>query len=252
MKKPHKTIVKIKGALMKNNSETGINRTGIQLSPREAKKTIEGAREGKSSSRGSEKEMKGMRTQYIQETEGVGSLPSAKMAKGKGAKKIQEKQMALLLDKLSERLAFERTGVRLYDTFIHKVGALNESSQPSVDDLQHIRDEELDHFKLVSEAILQLGGDPTVESPCANTTGVASSGILKVLADPRTNLPQCLSAILTAERTDIDGWELLIQLADRLGLENLVKQFQEALSTEDEHLQKVKRWLTQGLMEEAA
>ncbi len=41
-------------------------------------------------------------------------------------------------------------------------------------------------------------------------------GLPAVLTDPRTNLIQCLDALLVAELTDNAGWEMLIELAQGL------------------------------------
>jgi hypothetical protein len=54
-------------------------------------------------------------------------------------------------------------------------------------------------FLLINRAIMTLGGDPTVMSPCADTVMVSSLGLLQVLTGPRTNVAQCPQAILTAE-----------------------------------------------------
>lgn len=51
------------------------------------------------------------------------------------------------LDKLSERLAFERTGVRLYEALLNKCQTLGESAPgPTLEDIEHIGSEELEHF----------------------------------------------------------------------------------------------------------
>lgn len=157
--------------------------------------------------------------------------------------------MAVFLDKLSERLAFERMGTRLYDALLTKCEALDDSSgMPTVADLQEIREEEYRHFELLTQAITELGGDPTVQSPCADVTAVASTGILQVLTDPRTTMSQCLSAILTAELTDNAGWEMLIDVADELGYEDLSSRFTEALNNEQRHLLNVQSWLSDRVM----
>ena len=78
-----------------------------------------------------------------------------------------------------------------------------------------------------SDRALSREADPTAMTPCANTAGVASMGIMQVITDPRTTVPQCLSAILTAELADNAGWELLIQLANEMGQDDMVAQFLE-------------------------
>jgi bacterioferritin (cytochrome b1) len=164
----------------------------------------------------------------------------------------EEIGMAVLLDKLSERLAFERMGTRLYEALLNKVEMLGESEPgPTLEDIEHIGSEELEHFLLLNRTIEDIGGDPTVQSPCADVAGVASMGIMQVLTDPRTSLPQCLQAILTAELTDNAGWELLIKLADNLGHDEMKAEFEEALAHEEEHLQNVRAWLSECVLEAA-
>jgi bacterioferritin (cytochrome b1) len=160
--------------------------------------------------------------------------------------------MAVLLDKLSERLAFERMGTRLYDALINKCEVLGESSPgPTLAALRRIRDEEAQHFLLLNRAVAALGGDPTVQSPCADVAAVASLGLLQVLTDPRTSVPQCLQAILTAELTDNDGWRMLIDLASTLGHAELAADFEKALENEEEHLVSVRDWLSEEVLKQA-
>ena len=160
--------------------------------------------------------------------------------------------MAVFLDKLSERLAFERTGTRLYEALLNKCDALGEQSPgPTLEDIEHIGREELEHFLLINKTIAEIGGDPTVQSPSADVAGVASMGIMQVLTDPRSSMAQCLQAMLTAELTDNAGWELLINLADNLGYDDLKTEFESALANEEEHLLNVRNWLSECVMDSA-
>jgi rubrerythrin len=224
------------------------NRTGIQTSPELAQELIEGALAATPSSAGGTEDINAYRGTYIKEGYPVGSLPSLPFAQEAKADE-DAVGMAVLLDKLSERLAFERMGTRLYEALINKCEILGESSPgPTLADLQQIRDEELQHFLLLKRAITELGGDPTVQSPCADVTGVAARGILQVLTDPRTPVTQCQPASRTAARTDNDGWQLLINLADTLGHNDLVTEFQRALEHEEKHLTNVRGWLTEKVL----
>lgn len=224
------------------------NRTGLETSPELGRELIEGALAATPSSDGGPEDIAEYRGEYIKEGFPVGSLPSLPFAQEAEANE-ELTGMAVLLDKLSERLAFERMGTRLYEALINKCEILGESSPgPTLAQLRQIRDEELQHFLLLKNAVTELGGDPTVQSPCADVAGVASLGILQVLTDPRTNMSQCLQAILTAELTDNDGWQLLISLADNLGHGEMVKEFQRALKHEEEHLTNVRGWLTEKVL----
>src|SRR5581483_4854330 len=113
---------------------------------------------------------------------------------------------------------------------------------PRRDDVERIRDDELSHFFIVKQAIESLGGDPTVVTPCADSIAVASSGMVKVLSDPRTTLNQALKAILAAELLDNDSWAVLAELADGMCHHEMATSFRRALATEEQHLARVRGW----------
>lgn len=227
------------------------NRTGMQVSPELAEEAIEGAANSTPSSEGSAEEIAEYRGDYIAEGYPIGSMPAMPVTE-EGEADEEEAGMAVLLDKLSERLAFERMGTRLYEALLNKCEMLGEVEPgPTLEDIQHIGREELEHFLLVNETISELGGDPTVQSPSADLAAVSSLGIMQVLTDPRSSMTQCLQAILTAELTDNAGWELLIQLAENLGYTDMATEFQTALEHEQEHLVNVRTWLSECVLDSA-
>jgi hypothetical protein len=208
---------------------------------------------------------------YITESDAIGSIPPPPGVKGllqSGVAKMTGGQPEVFMDKIGERIAFERTGTRLYDALITKYEALSRTdgdvlpsaAQGAFDDdgeamlllrdetpgqtLARIRAEELAHFKLLCEAMELLGGDPTAQTPSADVIATASMGLMQVVTDPRTTLAQSLNAMLTAELTDNAGWELLIQLAEEAGETELTGRFLGAYSQEQEHLLTVKHWVT--------
>lgn len=227
------------------------NRTGMQTSPELAEEIIEGATSAVPSSDGGAQDIAESRGEYIAEGFPLGSMPMMP-ASEEGEADEEEAGLAVFLDKLSERLAFERTGVRLYEALLNKCQTLGESAPgPTLEDIEHIGSEELEHFLLINNAILEIGGDPTEQSPSADVVGVASMGILQVLTDPRSSLAQCLQVMLTAELTDNDGWELLIKLAENLGYDDMKAEFETALEHEEEHLVNVRSWLSECVLDSA-
>jgi len=227
------------------------NRTGIQTAPELADELIEGASNAIPSSEGGAEDIAQYRAEYIAEGFPIGSMPTVPVSEEEQADE-DEIAMAVFLDKLSERLAFERTGVRLYEAFYNKVETLGESVPgPTLEQIEQIGREELEHFLMVNRTITELGGDSTVESPSADVAAVASLGIMQVLVDPRTSVAQCLQALLTAELTDNDGWRLLIQLADNFGFDEAKVEFETALANEVVHLQNVRNWLSECVMDSA-
>ena len=227
------------------------NRTGMQTSPELAEELIEGANSATPSSEGGAQEMAEYREEYITEGFPIGSMPMMP-ASEEGEADEEEAGMAVFLDKLSERLAFERMGTRLYEALLNKCSALGEQSPgPKLEEIEEIGREELEHFLLVNRTITEIGGDPTVQSPSADVAGVASLGILQVLTDPRSSMTHCLQAMLTAELTDNAGWELLIKLADNLGYSDVKTEFETALEHEERHLMNVRNWLSECVLDSA-
>ncbi|HEX3183197.1 MAG TPA: ferritin-like domain-containing protein [Pyrinomonadaceae bacterium] len=225
------------------------NRTGMQTSPELAEELVEGAASASPSSEGGVEVIAESRVYYISEGFPLGSMPTMPVSEEADADE-DEATMAVLLDKLSERLAFERMGVRLYEALLNKVETLGETSPgPTLEEIRHIGTEELDHFLMLNETITELGGDPTVESPSADIAAVASMGIMQVLTDPRSSVPQCLQALLTAELTDNAGWELLIEMASTIGYDDMRERFETALAHEEEHLQNVRDWLSDSILD---
>jgi len=137
--------------------------------------------------------------------------------------------------------------VRLYEAMIAKARNLD-SGNDLVGVLQHIRDEEFEHMMLVHAAMEKLGADPTAQTPSADVAGVMAMGIMQVLTDPRTNVAQCMNALLTAELADNAAWELLIELAQAAGHPNIADSFVHAKTQEDDHLVKIKTLMRRDLI----
>ncbi|MGB7480667.1 MAG: ferritin-like domain-containing protein [Burkholderiaceae bacterium] len=227
-----------------------MNRTGIACSPENSRLLQEFADSCPPDPPGSDASLAQLRETSIQEAETIGAVPepgNVMAAAQTGAQPDTQTSAAtlpeLLIDKLGERLAFERTSVRVYDAMLAKAEAQGENGSALLQELQHFRDEEAEHFRMVSDCIATLDGDPTAQTPAADAAAVASSGVLQVVGDPRTDLFQSLNALLAAELIDNAGWELLIMLSEKCGHAHMVERFRQALQQEDEHLDSVTRWI---------
>jgi rubrerythrin len=235
---------------MNQNATAGTNLTGLVTAPQRSQEMLTGTEEFPPSSEGSAEDLALVRIAYAKEVEPLGSMPPLVHGKGKGksaAKAVKGEQLLLFMDKLGERLAFERTGTRLYEALVSKHDAFGSfAGGPSREALEHIRQEEYQHLTLLQSVIEQLDGDPTAVTPSANLHATAAHGIQMVIVDPRTTLLQSLEAILIAELADNACWEALIELAQEAGKDTFVQQFQEALRNEQDHLDKVQAWLAAG------
>lgn len=245
---------------MRNEVSRGVNRTGAQMSPLDvedvesfAKNRLgEGRRDGVASA--------GMHADYIREADKLGSVPIPGTAKGVATAvmaKLKGDKPSVLIDKLGERLAFERTGVRLYEALLVKWAALTESERamtPQVDEaqLRAILADEETHFHLLTDVIRVLGADPTAMTPGADVAGIAAAGWMQVVTDPRTTMAQALNIMLSAEMTDDAGWGLLIELATAAGYGEIAEGFHVAEQAEHRHIDRIKGWLKESVLGEAS
>jgi len=233
-------------------TEIGENRTGIATSPLgfEAFANLERITEMPDT-----EALEEMRLSYCSDSDPVGTMPSPVKLKGvlkTAVAAVKGESAAVFLDKLGERLAFERAGVRLYDALLVKLEASHAHDRSiTAEAIEEIRDDELRHAGILAAAIQQLGADPTAVTPCADVVGVAGSGFAAVLTDAKTTLTQCLGTMLMAEVSDLAGWELLIELAEQLGHDELGEEFRECADEEDRHESKITDWLRAALLGQA-
>ena len=215
---------------MEMQTEVGMNHSGMLVAEDGGEKMLENT--GLTKPRGGdETELAKIRFEYAKDADPVGTLPEPQ----------QSGVMAVLMDKLGERMAFERAGTRLYDALMVKCAADSSEIVPA-EEIRHIRDEEAMHFALVGAAIQSLGGDPTAQTPAADVAGVEGMGLMQVLNDPKTTVAQALHAIMVAEMTDNAAWDQLIELTTESGNDDLVERFTQARRNEADHLEKVMGW----------
>jgi ferritin-like metal-binding protein YciE len=232
---------------MKDPTELRHNLTGTAVAPERAREMVEDAE----MLTGEQTHAEGLaldvvRATYILDAEPAGTMPPAaglKEAAKAALERLRGKNAAVLLDALGARLAFERTGVRLYEALLTKARTLGQEGGPSASDLSEIWNDELAHFQLLQDVVEQLGGDPTAMTPSANLEAVLSMGPLQVVSDPRLNLRESLHAALLVELADNDSWELLIRTAESLGQTELARAFEPCLAAEKQHLTRVRAWL---------
>ncbi|MFW6197512.1 MAG: ferritin-like domain-containing protein [Myxococcota bacterium] len=239
---------------MKQTATIGRNRTGVSSSDGRSDAMQKDSTQFEPSSHGTAAGPDKVRVAYTKEGHAhgsaLGSVPPPKGIRAKaeaavGALKSEEP--TLLMDRMGDRLAFERTGTRLYEALVSKHEAFGTfEGGPSRRDLVEIMEQEHGHFIMLENAMKEMGGDPTAMTPSADIAATATAGVMKVIVDPRTTLLQGLDAILIAELADNASWEELVQLAERANETELVEMGKLAQRTEEEHLTKVKAWIAAG------
>lgn len=233
-----------------------VNRTGMALSPQLSEEMMETPEMTEPTSVGDETGIAEVRGAYAKGAEPIGTMPPPATLKGAAKtamKAVKGEHATVLLDKIGERMAFERTGTRLYEALVARFDDLRPkvAGGPSRARLVEILEEEREHFAMLHGVMKELGGDPTAVTPSADVSGVLSMGVPQVLLDARMTFNQCLEAILLAELADHDGWEMLIDLAEALGQDDLAERFADALREEDEHLRDVRAWVKAGTLDDA-
>src|SRR5690242_17217915 len=107
---------------MKEQTQIGMNRTGVQMSPLDAGSMQSPMPASMTpATEGDESALADARGSYAENADPLGSVPIPGTIKGAittGISSLMGNQPQVFLDKLGERLAFERTGTRLYDALI--------------------------------------------------------------------------------------------------------------------------------------
>lgn len=235
---------------MSNDIEIGQNRVGMAASPihgaqmRELEDTVQ------PTTPGTGEELSMVRLRYALQKVALGSVAPPLSLTGVARAAIaalKGNHPTMLFDKLGERLAFERTGTRLYEALLSKHEAYGSwDGGPTRAELLQIAEEELDHLHRVARAIDKLGGDPTTVTPSADVVAVQSRGLEAVVTDPRTNLIMSLASLHIMELADNDAWPILVALVRPVD-DEIADSFEAALRAEARHLESVRTWLLSAL-----
>jgi len=109
---------------MHKPTDIGPNRTGIKTSPIDSKRTMQGAAESAGPMTGLDgAALEAERVRWSRDAYPVGTVPPPGSVKGmlkSVLEALEGHKAGVFIDKLGERLAFERTGCRLYDALLAK------------------------------------------------------------------------------------------------------------------------------------
>ncbi|HEX8479065.1 MAG TPA: ferritin-like domain-containing protein [Telluria sp.] len=237
--------------MAQENEHMGMNKTGVQMSPFDTKAMLSDDNILERGYVADETAAARLRQSYIRESDGLGSIPVPGTMTGMasmGVHMLMGDMPQVLLDKMAERLAMERTATRLYDALLTKLEVVTAGrSSINLEQVASIRGDEARHALLLADAIASLGGDPTSMTPSADLAGVEAMGLVQVLNDPCTSLAQSLHALLTAELSDGVGWETLVALAHEQSHPDLVDGFSTALQQERKHLAMIQTWYEEAV-----
>ncbi|OLC76343.1 MAG: hypothetical protein AUH83_06480 [Deltaproteobacteria bacterium 13_1_40CM_4_68_19] len=166
--------------------------------------------------------------------------------------KLAKKNVGKVIDLLSERLAFERAAVKLYDTLHARLRvATDPALRALLEQIEHDRDEEKEHEEWLEEQIRALGGDAHAPTERSVLVRAESEGVERVMRRD-DSIPHDFHALLTAELADNAGWDLLVQIADEFGDSAAKKEFKKRLREEERHLLFVRKTLLELTKQEVS
>ena len=153
----------------------------------------------------------------------------------------------VLRDKLSEFLAVERGGLKLYDRALQIVSDAEVSRK-----FRDFREQTRNHESILLRVIDELGMDPTYVSPGAKLATDKATSLLNTMNSPDGLAPKAIEInaienIVLAETKDHADWEMLGKIARQTNDSRLSDVLKPAVSEvepqEDEHLNWTKEQL---------
>jgi bacterioferritin (cytochrome b1) len=158
--------------------------------------------------------------------------------------KLAKNNPEKVVDLLTERLFFERAGVKLYDAIIAKLVTSNDPEvHRTLKAMHEHRNHEKEHEEWLEAQIRALGGDAHTCTDMAALATKESAGIEAVVLDGDNEPIHLFHALMAAELADNAGWDLLVALADEAGDRDAKKELKKRLHEEEEHLVFVRRAL---------
>ncbi len=150
--------------------------------------------------------------------------------------KLAEHDKSKVIDVLTERLAFERAGVRLYDRILSVMrGMADGTVARMIPEMEEHRSEEKEHEEGLEAQIRSIGGSAHAETDLSRLVTRESKGIEEVVMTD-AELPHLLHALLAAELVDNAGWDLLAHIAGEAGDHGAKREFKKRLHEEEDHL----------------
>ena len=149
--------------------ELGRNRTGLSMHPIASRAMLENTEDLLRTQPADGDALRQAREEYTSTMGIIGTMPPPLSLKGAATTVVETlkgNKPQVLLDGIGDRIAFERTGTRLYEALIAKVNAIGTfEGGPMLEELERIRDAEMQHFKLLYQTMEELGGDPRCRRP---------------------------------------------------------------------------------------
>ena len=148
----------------------------------------------------------------------------------------------IYVQKVADRLAFERGETRLYSLAINRLQNSSKSSHQEIIDLLKVnRQNEENHAALVKEALRSRDPGALESWELFDGVNLAYRGFFETIVNPHSDLPRIIQILFFAKLADHAEWEILIHLAQKVSEEKRMSQFEEALTEELKQLSVLKQ-----------
>lgn len=158
-------------------------------------------------------------------------------------RRLAEINRAKLVEVLSERLAFERLGVRLYDQLLARLADAEPAIARMRPRVEQQRDEEREHVAWLEAQLGHLDGGGAGGGRRVALVQTESQGLAHVVGDGASTVAEAFHALWAAELADAGGWELLVGLAEAADDAPAVDEFARRRDTERLHVAFLRRAL---------
>jgi bacterioferritin (cytochrome b1) len=151
-------------------------------------------------------------------------------------KKVAELHPEKMLDLLNERLTFERTSVKLYDTVLGKMHACRSPGIGAIlPQMQRQRAQEREHVEWLEMTIRELGDVPGASNEMSELARRELESVAAVI-EKDEEIHHLFHAMLTAELADDTGWKLLMLLAYEAEDADARRELRRRSREEEEHV----------------
>jgi rubrerythrin len=140
-------------------------------------------------------------------------------------------------------LETEKGGVQIYSTALRCV--VNKDLK---EEWNKYLDQTKTHVQIVSDILRALELDPDAETPGRKVVRYIGTSLVKAMemalksADPQAAQIVAAECIVLAETKDHMNWELIGQLAEKVGADLLKPAYEQVEDQEDEHLYHTQGW----------
>lgn len=146
---------------------------------------------------------------------------------------LGETNRAKAIELLSERLAFTRAAVSLYDAVLERLQSRGGPYATLRGHLRVIREEKKAQEEWLEETLRAFGGD-TEQAPAGSPLPEEWTNILAGLSEDAAP-SRFFESLLAAEVYDSGGWERLLDLAQQACDDDAADEFRQRLHEEEEH-----------------